>query len=196
MLLQVREADLDLLPHRHLGLVGLVDVDPHEEVVQGRDDHEDVVVVVEISWNGIPLDHDAVDGGQTRHLGLVADRAQLLRDRLIREVADQRVDLVFGNPEYQQLFLGGGEGQPALLLVVPGVDEQLLGDCFLKEQPLAHLEEPEVMLPLDVCGLEVVLGGGQLRTEQIDERTSLVDFLAELGADSFRPAYQTAAGSC
>ena len=41
------------------------------------------------------------------------------------------------------------------------------------------------MLPLDVCGLEIVLGGGEIGAEEVDQRIALLDLLSELGADAF-----------
>jgi len=39
------------------------------------------------------------------------------------------------------------------------------------------------VLPLDVCGLEVVLGRGEIGAEQVDEGIALLDVLTQLGAD-------------
>ena len=58
-------------------------------------------------------------------------------------------------------------------------------DRFLGEELLAHLEQPQVVLPLHVGGLKVVLGRGQVGAEEIDERISFLDFLTQLGPDFF-----------
>ena len=52
---QVRKANLHFLAHRNLGLVGLVDVHPDEQVVERGDRQEHVIVVVQIARNGVAL---------------------------------------------------------------------------------------------------------------------------------------------
>ena len=175
-LIEVRKTDFHFLPHRHSGLVRLIHVHPDEQVVEGSDHHEHVVVVVEIAWHGVALNDDAFDRREARHLRLIADRVQFLRQRLIAQVLEERVDLVFGHAEDHELFLGGRVRQATLAFVVLAIHQNLLRDRFLFEELLAHLEQPQVVLPLHVRRLKVVLGRREFGAEKVDQRNPFSTF--------------------
>ena len=90
-----------MLAHLDLHLVGLVDVHPDEEMVERSDHHQHIVGVVEIARDDIAQNDDAVDRRDAGHLRLVDEAVNCILVGKLGgiEVLDQRVDLLFGNPE-------------------------------------------------------------------------------------------------
>ena len=91
--------------------------------------------------------------------------------------------MIVGDLEDLELVAGQDEVQVALLLIILAVNVLADGDRAFFDELFEGLEEPQVVLPLDVLRLEVALGLRQVGAEQVDQGVTLLDLLAERGVD-------------
>ena len=148
-LLEEGEADLHLLAHGHLGLIHLVDVGQHPEMVKGSDHHQHVVLVVEVALNDLARDHDAVNLRDRRVIfALSATLSSCSGLGTSPRLAINGSISASGTPVPEGSGRAVGVVQAALALVVLGINEVLLGNRIVGHEFLLELEQTEVVPPL------------------------------------------------